>query len=85
MVRHPAYSGLIHIAIGAAFLSGNVNSFISILIFLVGEYLWLSLVEEKELLARFGEEYAAYKKKVPAFFPRLRNIIPWFRLMLGLG
>jgi len=85
VIRHPAYFGLIHIAIGAAFLSGNVNSFISILIFIIGEYLWLSLIEEKELLARFGEEYAEYKKKVPAFFPHLRNIIPWFRLIWGLG
>jgi hypothetical protein len=28
--------------------------------------------EERELLARFGDEFQAYARKVPLFFPRLR-------------
>lgn len=31
------------------------------------------LAEEKDLLLRFGEPYAAYRARTPAFFPRLRK------------
>jgi protein-S-isoprenylcysteine O-methyltransferase Ste14 len=30
---------------------------------------YLKLIEEKELLLRFGQDYEDYKKKTPFFFP----------------
>jgi protein-S-isoprenylcysteine O-methyltransferase Ste14 len=38
---------------------------------LVFMYWRLSMTEEREAFAAFGEKYAAYKRVTPAFFPRL--------------
>ena len=43
-------------------------------IFLCVNMLYFPLVEEKELLRRFGADYARYKANVPRYIPRLR---PW--------
>jgi protein-S-isoprenylcysteine O-methyltransferase Ste14 len=42
--------------------------------FLLINLIYIPLVEEPMLSARFGESYAAYTRKVPRFLPRLR---PW--------
>lgn len=69
-VRHPIYSGTILIAIGFWLFSPNWPTTISvgcIFVYLpIGIYL-----EEKKLIAEYGEQYLAYKKEVPAIFPRL--------------
>jgi protein-S-isoprenylcysteine O-methyltransferase Ste14 len=39
----------------------------------IGLTLWLRLVEEPELIERFGEGYADYRRKVPAFWPRVQD------------
>jgi protein-S-isoprenylcysteine O-methyltransferase Ste14 len=31
------------------------------------------LVEEQEMVARFGEEYLAYRRRVPFIIPKLRR------------
>jgi protein-S-isoprenylcysteine O-methyltransferase len=71
MVRHPMYLGLILAALG------------SLLIYLTWTTLFftcfapLTLVrarrEEEALSAEFGEQWQAYCRHVPAFFPRLRK------------
>jgi protein-S-isoprenylcysteine O-methyltransferase Ste14 len=30
-------------------------------------------LEDRELIERFGEEYRAYRKRVPAFFPGIKR------------
>ena len=72
-VRHPTY--LAHtLMFGGVFLLAGVIA--------VGVITFLDLIivntviiplEEKELLVRFGEEYAQYKKNVPRYFPRMRK------------
>ena len=42
--------------------------------FLLLNLVYIPLVEEPMLSARFGESYAAYRRNVPRFLPRLR---PW--------
>ena len=32
---------------------------------------YIRLVEEREMVARFGEEYLAYRRRVPFIIPRL--------------
>jgi protein-S-isoprenylcysteine O-methyltransferase Ste14 len=34
---------------------------------------YIKLAEEKEMIARFGEEYLAYRRRVPFIIPRLRG------------
>ena len=73
VLRHPAYAGIVRIGISLGLLNGNWFAFAFGLFMPLGLTLWLRLVEEKELLERFGAGYADYRKKVPAFWPRLRD------------
>jgi protein-S-isoprenylcysteine O-methyltransferase Ste14 len=72
LVRHPTYSAHTLIFSGI-FLITRVTAIgiITLLDFIVISTIIIPL-EEKELLRRFGEEYALYKKKVPSrIFPRI--------------
>jgi len=52
-------------------LIGHLWSF---LIISISQWVWviafLFLVEEKELIEKFGEEYKAYRQNVPMLFPK---------------
>jgi protein-S-isoprenylcysteine O-methyltransferase Ste14 len=37
------------------------------------ELSYIRLVEEQEMIARFGEEYLAYRRRAPFIIPRLRG------------
>jgi len=69
-VRHPIYLGTILLVIGFFLFIPNLLTLISamcIFIYLpIGIYL-----EERKLISEFGEEYLAYKKRVPAIIPKL--------------
>ena len=69
-VRHPQYAGFIQIMIG--FLV-QWPTLITLIMFpiLVTMYVRLARREEREALAEFGDIYAGYAAKTPAFFPRL--------------
>ena len=70
-LRHPQYAGFVLILVG--FLV-EWPTIITLLMFpvLVVMYWRLARREEKETLAEFGDEYAAYAARTPAFLPRLR-------------
>lgn len=71
LVRHPIYSGLILITIGFFLFMPNLPSLISCLSVFV--YLPIGIhLEEKKLIATFGEKYKQYRESVPALVPRLR-------------
>jgi protein-S-isoprenylcysteine O-methyltransferase Ste14 len=40
------------------------------------------LVEEKELIERFGQAYVDYRQCVPAFWPRLRDLKGFFEFLI---
>ncbi len=73
ILRHPAYAAVQMITFGLALLNGGWVALICALIFSLGLWAWVLLVEEKELVQRFGAAYAEYRKRVPAFRPRLRD------------
>lgn len=82
MIRHPIYSGVLQIALGLALLNGRW--FALTLALVLGFFLWgwVRLVEEKELIGRFGPAYEAYRKKIPAFCPHWRNLGKFFAFLL---
>jgi len=41
------------------------------------------LVEEKELIERFGQSYLDYRKRIPAFWPRPRDLGGFFKFLLS--
>jgi protein-S-isoprenylcysteine O-methyltransferase Ste14 len=69
-LRHPQYVGFVLIMLG--FLV-QWPTFITLIMFpiLVMMYVRLARREEKDALAEFGEEYARYATRTPAFLPRL--------------
>jgi len=71
LVRHPQYTGLF---IGL-FGEGVVHwpTFFSVALFpvIVLVYWLLARSEEKRVLEEFGDEYRAYRRRVPMFVPRL--------------
>jgi methanethiol S-methyltransferase len=70
-VRHPIYTGTILIIIGFFLFIPNMPTLLSCICMLL--YLPIGIyLEEKKLVAMYGNAYLEYKNKVPALFPRLR-------------
>jgi len=83
VLRHPVYAGVLRLGLGLAFLNGNIFAIIfGLLILPFGTTAWVRLVEEKELIERFGNEYIGYRKVTPAFWPRPNNLGKFFHFLL---
>ena len=67
-VRHPRYTGMFCAVVGAALLGGTLRLWAILAIWWVLALIVIRL-EERELAARFGPAYVAYRKRVPAFLP----------------
>ena len=67
-VRHPRYTGMFCAVVGAALLGGTLRLWAILAIWWVLALIVIRL-EERELAARFGPAYIAYRKRVPAFLP----------------
>jgi protein-S-isoprenylcysteine O-methyltransferase Ste14 len=67
-VRHPIYSGLLLMVLGAAILFGRLFGFIALVIVFLG--FWFKSRQEERLLTRhFPEAYPSYKSRVRALIP----------------
>jgi protein-S-isoprenylcysteine O-methyltransferase Ste14 len=73
-VRNPMISGVVFVLFGEAsmLLSGPHAQWA--LIFLVINFIYIPLFEERQLKERFGEAYVEYSRHVPRLLPRLT---PW--------
>jgi protein-S-isoprenylcysteine O-methyltransferase Ste14 len=73
-VRNPMYVAVLAVIVGQALLLGRLG------LLLYAAVAWLLVAgfvrwyEEPTLTRRFGEDYEAYRRAVPAWWPRLR---PW--------
>jgi protein-S-isoprenylcysteine O-methyltransferase Ste14 len=73
-VRNPMISGVIFVLFGEALVSRSLPHAAWAAAFLVLNAIYIPLVEEPQLEARFGEPYSRYRRHVARFLPRLR---PW--------
>jgi len=71
-IRHPNYLGRGIIALGIGVFANNILA-ISLCLIHFSFFYILSLIEDWELVNRFGVDFIEYKKMVPAMIPRFRN------------
>lgn len=72
-VRNPIYLAAAVAIIGQALLLSRPVLLVYTAGFLAFSAVWVRLAEETLLAQRFGAEYEAYRKQVPAWWPRLRR------------
>jgi len=73
-VRNPMYLAVLACIVGQALLLGQPVLWIDALVTGVAVVSFVHLYEEPNLAEQFGEEYQAYRRAVPGWWPRLR---PW--------
>lgn len=69
-IRHPIYTGVIAMALGWLLLAPTLPTVVVVSI----TFLYLPIgirLEERKLIAQFGEAYERYRKEVPALWPKL--------------
>jgi protein-S-isoprenylcysteine O-methyltransferase Ste14 len=73
-VRNPMISGVVLTLFGEGALLLSTPHLVWAAIFLALNLVYIPLVEEPQLVRRFGESYRDYARHVPRVIPRLR---PW--------
>jgi len=78
LVRHPQYTGLFIGLFGEGIVHWPTLFSVALFPVIVLAYVLLARREERQMLERYGEEYLAYRRRVPMFLPRLGQ---WGRLL----
>ena len=73
-VRNPMITGVALILFGEALLTQSFALGLWALLFTVVNLIYIPLVEERGLIARFGDTYRLYRQNVPRWIPRRT---PW--------
>jgi protein-S-isoprenylcysteine O-methyltransferase Ste14 len=79
-VRNPMISGVVFVLFGEALVLLSGPHMQWALIFLVINFIYIPLLEERQLKERFGEAYLEYCRHVPRLLPRLT---PWTPTTVG--
>jgi protein-S-isoprenylcysteine O-methyltransferase Ste14 len=73
-VRNPIYLGALTIVVGEALLFGQLSVLLYALAAWAGAAVFVRWYEEPVFARRFGPDFVAYRRAVPAWLPRLH---PW--------
>ena len=73
LVRNPIYSAFLFICTGVLLFCRNLYVLFLLPLFWLYLTVFMKLTEEKWLIERFGDEYAAYCKRVNRFIPWKRG------------
>ncbi len=68
-IRHPRYVEVLFCSLAYALFANYLGAYVAVGLCIPMLYL-IAMLEERELLERFGAEYAAYCGRVPRFIPR---------------
>jgi len=71
-VRHPRYAAMMVSTLGACLMAARPVMWAVAAVWAVVVLLMIR-AEERELVARFGEDYEEYRRRVPALIPRRGN------------
>lgn len=72
--RNPMTLGTAAYYLGISIWIGSLSALALSLIYPVGILIYIKLIEEKELEARFGSAYLEYKRNTPFLIPRFRRL-----------
>jgi protein-S-isoprenylcysteine O-methyltransferase Ste14 len=75
-VRNPMYLAVAATIVGQALLLGQVVLLLYAAVFVIVVAAFVHWYEEPTLRRRFGDEYEAYRRSVPGWWPRLRSAAP---------
>lgn len=78
LVRHPQYTGLFIGLFGEGVVHWPTLFSVAVFPVIVLAYVLLARYEERQMVEHFGEQYRAYRRQVPMFFPRPGQ---WGRLL----
>ena len=81
-VRHPQYTGIFLAIFGEGVVHWPTIFSVAMFPIIVIAYVLLARKEERQMMEKFGEEYRAYRQRVPAFLPRWGQ---WKRLAAVAG
>ncbi len=70
--RNPMALGTIVAYGGVSVIAGSPGAALLVLLGAAGLLTYIKVVEEREMVARFGEAYLAYRRRVPFIIPRFR-------------
>lgn len=70
-LRHPRYVAILFGILAVALLTNYLASYVLVVVFCLGIH-WITVLEERELVERFGEAYEEYRSRVPRFIPGTR-------------
>ena len=73
LVRHPQYTGLFIALFGEGIVHWPTVFSVALFPVIVLAYTLLARSEERKVLREFGDEYRAYRERVPMFIPRWRQ------------
>jgi protein-S-isoprenylcysteine O-methyltransferase Ste14 len=69
--RNPMALGAISMYFGAALLFRSLGAVLLVLLGAVVLFTYIKLIEEKEMILRFGQEYLEYRQRTPFLIPRI--------------
>jgi protein-S-isoprenylcysteine O-methyltransferase Ste14 len=72
-VRHPQYTGLFLIVFGEGIVHWPTIVSVAAFPVIVLAYTLLARKEERQMLAKFGDAYREYQRRVPMFIPRFEG------------
>jgi protein-S-isoprenylcysteine O-methyltransferase Ste14 len=74
--KNPMALGTFIAYIGVGICTGFFSSTALVFLFIVFLVTYIKLIEEKELIERFGSEYLEYQQNIPFLIPRIRKGSP---------
>ena len=71
--RHPAYLAIAAEVLGICLFLNSYKAFFVAFLFFMPTIVHRIYLEEGEMVSKLGQEYLAYKERVPVFFPFLKR------------
>ena len=72
-VRNPMLIGVFFLLLFESIFFSAIPIFYWFLVFFVGNIFYFKIIEEKDLINRFGSNYGDYKRNVPMLFPKFSS------------